>query len=292
METHVGPYHLLRQLGGGGMASTWLAERTSAEGITQRVCLKRMRVDARTDPTWESLFKSEARTIAMLHHANIVSLKEFGAEQGGWWMALDLVEGQDLAAILRARNEAGERLPIEVVVYVAAEVAKALAYAHGRPMPVIHRDVSPSNTLVGLDGTVRITDFGLAKVAHNPRTRTGQMKGKTPYMAPEQLHGDPVDARTDVFGLGVTMFELLCGQRPFDGKTDLATQLNIAQGVRITMGSLRSDVPPALVALVDRMIENRIERRVPSADAVLDALSAFHVPVNVGRSLGRLATLT
>ena len=291
----LGPYRVVSPLGRGGMGETYVGERIAPAGLVQRVCLKRMRADAR-DPSWVRMFQAEARLVAMLAHPNVVSLVDFGVEgEGEWWMALGLVEGADLATVLGDLGRASERLPIELVVMVATEIAKGLAHAHSRRFAdgthagIVHRDLSPGNVMVSVDGAVQITDFGIAKVAHAERTRTGVLKGKAEYMSPEQASAEPLDARSDLFVLGVVMFQMLTGARPFTGATDIATQLNVMGGKRARIHDLAADAPDVLVGIVDRLLQPARDHRYIDARALLDDLGRFHVRPSSTFALGELA---
>ncbi len=289
-----GPYLVTSALGRGGMGETYVGERTGPGGFTQRVCLKRLRADA-GDASWVRMFQTEARLVAMLAHPNVVSLVDFGAEKDEWWMALALVEGVDLRAMLTSAQHAGERLPIELVVLVAIEIAKGLAHAHSRRLPdgapahIVHRDLSPGNVMVSTDGAVLLTDFGIAKVAHGERTRTGVIKGKADYMSPEHASGEVLDGRADLFSLGVVLFELLTGTRPFLGATDIAKTLSAIRGKRARIEQLAPETPGALVAIVDRLLEPTRERRYDDARALLDDLGRFHVRPSLVFALGERA---
>ncbi|WP_437574619.1 serine/threonine-protein kinase [Sorangium sp. So ce887] len=213
MLTRLGPFRLLSRIAKGGMGETFVGERTGATGVVQRVCVKTLLGQELPDPKWIEDFKNEARLVAPMRHPNIVALYDFDQTMGIWWMALELVKGLDVRALISARRASGERLPIEVVVYIAAELAKALSYAHRMrfadtdAIGLIHRDVSPSNILLSTDGAVKLTDFGIAKVQKNVWTQTGHIKGKELYMSPEQAIGDPIDPRSDLFSPGIVLFE-------------------------------------------------------------------------------------
>jgi serine/threonine protein kinase len=292
-----GPYLVTRALGRGGMGETYLGERTGPAGFTHRVCLKRMRVDA-SEPSWVRMFQTEARLVAMLAHPNVVSLVDYGVEKEEWWMALALVEGVDLRAILGSLARARERLPIGLVVLVAIEIAKGLAHAHSRRLPdgtparIVHRDLSPGNVMVSTDGAVLLTDFGIAKVAHAERTRTGLIKGKAEYMSPEHASGEELDGRADLFALGVVMFELITGVRPFQGPTDLASRLNAVQGRRPRLENLAPGTPAALALVVDRLLEPQRERRYDDARQVIEALDPIAAPPSAVFHLGELVRRT
>jgi serine/threonine protein kinase len=292
VDPRFGPFRILAPIGRGGMSDTFLAERDGPAGVVHRICLKRMRRTEADDPKWIAMFQREARIAAQLHHQNIVPLHDFGQENGTWWMSYHLVEGTDLRAIAFDLRQRGEALAIDAIVFIALEIAKALDYAHGRtdargePLGLVHRDVSPGNILVSEDGAVLLTDFGIAKVTQSERTRTGEMKGKAPYMSPEHAHARPLDGRSDLFSLGVVLFELVTKTRPFDGKTWLATQQNAVLGRRCEIRDLAPDTPPWLVAVIDRLLRPDPDLRYGSARALFDELCAQPLRPSAVQQLG------
>jgi serine/threonine protein kinase len=286
-----GPYTCVRRLGAGGMAETFLAVQHGSAGFEQRVCMKFMLAALRNDSTFRQMFLREATIAASLRHANIVGVIDVDDEAG--YIVLELVDGVDLRTLLDAAPN--RRLPAHVVSLVAVELCKALAYAHtrtrrGAPHGIVHRDISPSNVLVSHNGEIKLTDFGVAKamgsVAEPPSTG---IKGKLCYMSPEQTRGETLDGRSDLFSLGVMLFELLAGVRPFDGPTDAQTLLRIEAGKHASLVELAPDVPGGLALVVERMLRRDPDHRYPSADAVIDALARFAAPITTYRELGQLA---
>ncbi|MDX2088282.1 MAG: protein kinase [Kofleriaceae bacterium] len=296
MTDTFGPFRLLARLGRGGMAETFIAERVGPVGFAKRVCLKRILADHGTDAEFVRLFQHEARLAANLDHPNIVTTFDFGEVEGTWWMSLQLVDGVDLRELVVSLRARGETLPREVALYVVREVAQALDYAHtltldGSAAHVVHRDVSPSNVLVSCEGAVKLADFGIAKAATSDlRTQTGIMRGKPSYMAPEQALAKPVDGRADLFALGVVLFELLAGTRPFDvPRNDVATIQNVIGGRRKNLLALAPDVPDAIVALVDGLLDPDLELRTSSAREVTATFQRdIPLPPDVARTLGAL----
>jgi serine/threonine protein kinase len=214
----------------------------------------------------------------------------------GAWMALDLVEGVDLRAILGALAERGERMPLDCALHVVVGLTKALRHAHARRLPdgsvgLVHRDLSPGNVMVSFDGEVMLTDFGLAKVKHGERTRTGHQKGKHEYMSPEQAMSEPLDGRSDLFALGILLYEMLAGERPFDGPTYLATQMRIVKGERRPIREVVRGLPSEVEALVEKLLSVERAARYPSADDVLDAVGRSVPSPLVVLRLGHLAQL-
>jgi len=282
----LGPFELLRRLGAGGMAETFLAVRRGPAGFEQRVCIKRILPAYESDQEFVQSFLDEARTSAALRHANIVQVVDFGLSQadGSHYLALELVDGMDLRALMQ-RDVAFDA---ELVTLIASDLAAALQHAHSEDegrSPVVHRDLSPSNVLISRAGEVKLTDFGIARaIGGSHRTASGVIKGKIPYMPPEYIDGGSFDARGDLFALGVLIYELMHGRRPFDGESELDTLRKIAAGERRAFEAIAS---PALVACVDRLLQRQPADRFADAHALLDALPS--VPVHQVRR--RLAAL-
>ncbi|MET0284743.1 MAG: serine/threonine-protein kinase [Polyangiales bacterium] len=280
----LGPFELLRRLGAGGMAETFVAVRRGPAGFEQRVCIKRILPAYESDQDFVSSFLAEARTSAALRHANVVQVLDFGEHEGSHYLALELIDGLDLRGLLQ-RDAA---LDADLVVLIVSEVAAALGYAHAGDEdhpPVIHRDVSPSNVLISRNGEVKLTDFGIARVVGGSlHTASGVIKGKIPYMPPEYIDGGHFDARGDLFALGVMTFELLHGFRPFDGDSELDTLRKIAAGDR---KPFTASTDGALVRCVERMLAKDPGKRFPDARALLDALPTVHTH----RARQRLAEL-
>jgi eukaryotic-like serine/threonine-protein kinase len=286
-----GPYTCVRRLGVGGMAETFLAVQHGTAGFEQRVCMKFMLASLRNDRTFRQMFLREATIAASLRHANIVGVIDVDEEAG--YIVLELVDGVDLRTLLDAAPS--RRLQPHHVSLIAVELCKALAYAHartrrGQPFGIVHRDISPSNVLVSHYGEIKLTDFGVAKamgsVAEPPSTG---IKGKLCYMSPEQTRGENLDGRSDLFSLGIMLFELLAGVRPFDGPTDAQTLLRIESGKHPSLVELAPEVPGGLALVIERMLRRDPDHRYPSADACIDALARFAAPITTYRELGELA---
>jgi serine/threonine protein kinase len=287
-----GPYELLRRLGSGGMAETFLAVRRGPGGFEQHVCVKRILPSLESDPELVALFMEEARLAAQLRHANITQVVDFGVVAGSHYLALELVDGLDLRALLRALREHGRRLDPPLAVLIAIQLCAALELAHTpeRHRPgVVHRDVSPSNVLVSRAGEVYLTDFGIARaLGSKRRTDSGVIRGKVPYMAAEYALEARFDARSDLFSLGVLLFEALAGQRPFDGVTELDTLSRIKEGRHPSLAALCPAAHPSLVAIVEQLLVPRPEERFQSAAALHEALAHVAPPPTAARQLGEL----
>lgn len=276
-----GPFEPLRRLGAGGMAETFEALRRGPGGFEQRVCIKRILPAFEEDALFVEAFLREARTSAALRHANIVQVLDFGVADGSHYLALELIDGADLRDVLSAAP--GEALSSELTILVALDVAAALAYAHeGAPnrASVVHRDLSPSNVLVSRSGELKLGDFGIAKTAGaQPMTATGIIKGKVPYLPPEYIETGTFDARGDLYALGVMLYEILTGQRPFDGDHDLDTIRRIAAGNRAPLRALRPDVPEQLEQVVEQLLAPDPNARIQSANDLLHLLPMISIPL-------------
>lgn len=259
------------------MGEVFLA-RSQAGG--EPLVVKRILPHLTENPRFLRLFLDETRIASRLIHPNIARIHELGEVDGTWFVAMEHVDGKDLREMLKRTREQGHYLPVEIAVAIAVEVAKGLSHAHaatdsqGRSLHVVHRDVSPHNVLIGRDGSVKLIDFGVAKAANKSvQTGTGILKGKFPYMSPEQANAKPVDPRTDVFALGIVLWEMLCARYLFRGKTDAATLKLVREAQVPVPSSLREDVPEA----VDRVVLTALQRdaadRYPTAEAFREALA-------------------
>ena len=233
-----GRYELLERIGVGGMAEVWRARVAGVGGFEKILVLKKILPAFASNKTFIEMLLAEARLCAVLQHTNIVQTYENGEIDGQFYIAMEYVPGYDLFKVLSRATQVGRRLPVEMCLFIAAEVAKGLAYAHnakdndGRPLNIIHRDVSPSNILISEAGEVKVMDFGVARATLSGQqtegqSRAGVLKGKLGYMSPEQVTGQPFDHRSDVFSLGIILYESMTLKRLFLGRTDLETLVNI-----------------------------------------------------------------
>jgi serine/threonine protein kinase len=249
----------------------------------------------REDEEFVRLFQREARLAAKLRHSNIVGVIDFGEIAGRSYMALELVDGVDLQVLLDA--ESGNRVSPEYVALLGHDLAAALDHAHNPPpgvdssdaegAAIVHRDISPSNVLISRHGEIMLSDFGVAKAVTGTARQQSAVKGKIPYMSPEQLRLEPLDGRADLFGVGVVLFEALCGKRPYSGGHDPATILLILQGDHEPLASLAPGAPPELCAIIDGLIEPERENRPESAAALVELLDPFVPSPRVRRELGK-----
>ena len=281
VEERFGAYRLLEPLGQGGMAVVARAERLGDAGFRKRVALKRILPQYRRDPSLLERFAAEARTGARLDHPNLVQLLDFGLDPEPY-LVLEFVEGVSLGALLARLSERRETLDVAAACFIGAEVALGLDHAHrkkdddGTPLGIVHRDVSPQNVLLGHEGAVKVSDFGLVKAADNVlKTQSGVTIGKLNYMAPEQSAGGDVDARADVFSLGVVLWEMLT-IRPLLPLGDPAALLRaLHAGAFPPPSSVHADVPPELDELVLACLAVDREARTPSAQQVSQDLRAI-----------------
>ena len=276
-----GAYYLLRRLGVGGMAETFEATRVGAGGFEQRVCLKRVLPAFSADPEFVARFRREAVLAGQLRHTNIVGVIDIGEVDSVHYMTLELVDGIDLRSLLK--SSPGERLSPETVALIALDLAHALEHAHGS---LVHRDISPSNVLLSRSGEAKLADFGIAKALDDAKaTASRSARGKVPYMSPEHMRGEAVDGRTDLFSLGVVLFEALAGRRPFDGAHDVETMQKILEGKRIPLEEVAPEAPAELVGIVERLIEIDPALRTPSAAHLIEELGCVSPPPSIRSQL-------
>ncbi len=272
-----GRYTLLKRLGAGGMGEVFLARvGDSADTLV----LKRILPHLTENPRFLRLFLDETRIASRLVHPNIAQIHELGEVDGTWFVAMEHVDGKDLREMLKRTREVGHHVPIEVAVAVGVEIARGLSHAHaatdaqGRSLRVVHRDVSPHNVLIGRNGDVKLIDFGVAKAANKSvQTGTGILKGKFPYMSPEQANAQPVDPRTDVFALGIVLWEMLCAKYLFRGKTDAATLKLVREAQVPVPSTLRDDVPEALDRVLLKALAKSPDERYATAELFREALA-------------------
>ncbi|HZJ53401.1 MAG TPA: serine/threonine-protein kinase, partial [Myxococcaceae bacterium] len=267
--TPVGRYVIRRKLAEGGMAEIFLAQSHGPEGFEKQVVIKRIRSVLADDPSFVQMFIAEARVASKLNHANVVHIFDFDRHEDSYYLAMEYVRGKSLAELHRRARALQRPFTPVLAAQICLEVARGLAYAHrltehGQPLGLVHRDVTPHNVLVSYEGAVKLTDFGIAK-ASNRASTAGMLKGKFAYMAPEQARGESVDPRTDLFALGITLWELLTGARLFDGESDLAVLRAVQEREIVSPSSLSRAVDPALAEVVMTALQRDPARRFQSA---------------------------
>ncbi len=291
---HFGDYELIKRLGVGGMAETFLAVRRGLGGFEQRVCLKRILPSFAGDDDFVQMFLREARISASLHHGHIARVLDFGVATGTHYLTLELIDGVDLRALLVHLRDRGETLDPELALHIAFALADALDFAHavnerGDATGIIHRDVSPANVLLSRSGEVKLADFGIAKAINHPGSiQSRALKGKIPYMAPEYALGRTCSARSDLFSLGVLLYECLAGFRPFDGDHDLQTLDRARHGRREALGRAAPHAPPALVEAIESLLAPDPEDRPANAAGFIASFSTMSPSALARRNLGDL----
>jgi len=276
----IGKYEIVRRLAYGGMAEVLLGRISGADGFVRHVVVKRVLPQHSENSSFIAMFRDEARITAQLFHGNIGQVIEFGEQDGQHYLVLEYVHGPSLSTVLAALKKAGRRLSYAESAYITVETARALDYAHrkrgkdGAPLMVVHRDVSPSNILLSLEGEVKLVDFGIARAraritptAHG----AGVVKGKLSYLSPEALDGR-ADARADLFALGVVAHEMLTGKQLFSGSSEAEVIYKVMAGDIPRPSTVVEDVPPAFDDIVMRLLEREPDKRPARGLEVAEAL--------------------
>ncbi|HEX8939600.1 MAG TPA: protein kinase, partial [Candidatus Limnocylindrales bacterium] len=262
-----GRYRLVELLGEGGMATIYRAHDAQLE---RDVAVKLLRPEYGRDPDFVARFRAEAQNAASLSHPGIVSVFDFGTDPAGPFIVMEYVEGEDLATLLRRNGP----LPPRRAARLTAEVARALEAAHERG--IVHRDVKPSNVLLASDGRVKVVDFGIARALSEAQlTLPGTTLGSVHYFSPEQARGEQATPASDVYALGILLFELLAGRRPWEGDSAASIALARLQGPAPMVSEARAGIPPVLEAIDRKALALEPAARFASAAAMADALDAF-----------------
>jgi serine/threonine protein kinase len=255
-----GPYELLDRVAIGGMAEVFKAKRSGVFGFEKIVAVKRILPHLSDNQEFVDMFVNEAKMVAGLTHPNIVQIFDLGRIETSYYIAMEYVHGHDLRTILRRAKERGLRMPMDLASRIASLVCSALEYAHrkkddrGRPMEIVHRDVSPQNILISFEGEVKLTDFGIAKAATKASTTDrGALRGKLLYMSPEQAWGRAMDRRSDLFSLGLVLYEIVTDQRPFVGGGG-ASEMSILETVRQCRIAPPRDANPRIPEELERLL--------------------------------------
>ncbi|HWE31177.1 MAG TPA: protein kinase [Polyangia bacterium] len=276
-----GKYALQRKLAEGGMAEVFLAKQTGMEGFEKLVVVKRILPQLCSDDSFVKMFLNEARVAARLNHPNVVQIFDLGKLGDQYFIAMEYVHGEDLRAVIREATDADNRPPIGLVCRIIADMLGGLHYAHtrvgadGKPLGLVHRDVSPQNVLVTYEGSVKLVDFGIAKATRAidaAQTQAGLLKGKYAYMSPEQARGQPVDARSDVFCVGVLLWELATWQRLFKRPTEMSTLMAVAEEPIRAPSTVEPSLPPDLDRLIVKALARTPDQRFASAQELRAAL--------------------
>jgi serine/threonine-protein kinase len=275
-------YRVIERLESGGMAEVFRAESEGLQGFRKQVAIKRVLPHLSSKKKFISMFLDEARLSAQLSHSNCVQVFDIGVGDSAFFIVMEFVDGANLKAIIEHLKKTGRDFPVEAAVYLALEICKGLAYAHeltdtnGVPLHIVHRDMSPPNVLVTKHGEVKIVDFGLAKAnSQLEKSEPGIIKGKFSYLSPEAAMGQDVDARTDIFAVGIILWELLAGQRLFLGETDFQTVKKVQASVVPAISQINKKVPNELERVIARALAREPAQRFPTARALGQELSKF-----------------
>src|SRR3990170_2643835 len=257
-DDRFGPYQLIDRVAIGGMAEVFKAKRAGVEGFEKIVAVKRILPHLSENKEFLDMFVDEAKMVAGLAHPNIVQIFDLGRIEKSYYIAMEYIHGRDLRTIMRRAREKGLRMPLDLSLRVVGQVCAALEYAHrkkderGQPMQIVHRDVSPQNILISFEGDVKLVDFGIAKAATKAsNTDRGALRGKLLYMSPEQAWGRPIDRRSDVFSLGIVLYEMLTETKPFVGA---GTEVSILELVRQCVITPAREINPRVPEPLDRVI--------------------------------------
>ena len=274
-------YLLLKKIGTGGMAELFKAKKVGIEGFERVLAIKRILPHLSSDEEFVDMFIAEGKLAALLNHKNIVQIYDFGKVDESYYIAMEYVAGKDLRTIFNKCRSDNIPVPLPVALYVCREVASGLDSAHnqkdpnGRSLNLIHRDISPQNILISYDGEVKVVDFGIAKAGTSSKTTTGVLKGKLSYMSPEQAWGKALDHRSDLFSLGVCLYEMLSGERLFKGETEIGTLEKVREARIETLPSaLNAEVTPSIESKILKSLAKDASQRYQKASDMEQDFSA------------------
>jgi serine/threonine-protein kinase len=273
-------YRVIEKLASGGMAEVFRAESAGLEGFKKQVAIKRVLPHLSEKKKFISMFLDEARLSAHLSHSNCVQVFDIGVGDNAYFIVMEYVDGADLKAVLETLKKQGRELAVEEAVFIAIKICEGLCYAHeltdheGRPFAVVHRDVSPPNVLMTKHGEIKIVDFGLAKASSQlEKSEPGIIKGKFSYLSPEAALGKDVDHRTDIFAVGIILWEMIAGRRLFLGDTDFATVKLVQQASVPPLSKINAQVTPDLDRIVAKSLARDPAQRYQSARDLAVALN-------------------
>jgi serine/threonine protein kinase len=272
VSTKFGKYTLIDRIAVGGMAEIFLARQAGLEGFEKTIVIKRIRPHLSKQASFVKMFLNEAKLAAQLNHPNIVQIYDLGKIGESYFIAMEYIFGRDMRRIIPKADSLGIPFPMVYALKIASSVCEGLYYAHqkvdlyGNPLNIVHRDVTPENIFVSFDGTVKVLDFGIAKAANQiEQTRAGEIKGKLSYMSPEQCMGKMLDCRSDLFSLGVVLYEWLTGFKLFTGDSEVAILKSITEGKIYAPSYFKADIPEAVESILMKALEKDREQRYQTA---------------------------
>jgi serine/threonine protein kinase len=277
-----GKYILLERINVGGMAEVFLAKAYGGEGFERLLAIKKILPTMVEDDEFITMFLDEAKISVQLNHPNVVQIHELGMQEEQYYIAMDYVAGRDLRTLLERYRRRKETMPLQQAAYLAKCMAEGLDYAHkkkdarGMDLNIVHRDVSPQNILVSYEGEVKIIDFGIAKAANRAqKTQAGILKGKFGYMSPEQVRGLPIDRRSDIFALGVVMYEMMTGEKLFQGESDFSTLEKVRNAEVPSPRKFNTGMPPGLEKVLYKVLAREVEDRYQWGSELAEDLTPF-----------------
>lgn len=280
--TPFGQYRLLEKVAIGGMAELFKAKQVGLEGFQRIVAVKRILPHLASNSDFVTMFIDEAKLAAQLNHPNIVHIYDLGKADDSYFIAMEFVEGRDLRSIMKEAENLGKTIPLPAAIFIAKKICSALHYAHtakdadGKPMRLVHRDVSPQNIIISTSGEVKLVDFGIAKAASKAsHTQSGALKGKLLYMSPEQAWGKTIDGRSDIFSLGVVLFEMLTGKKLFYGDSEMSILERVREAKLPDFGEFSDKIPPQLEKIIRKALEKDPDRRYRDGRSLEGELDKF-----------------
>jgi serine/threonine-protein kinase len=276
-------YRITERVAAGGMAEVFRGVAESMQGFRKNIAIKRILPNLTKNKKFVAMFLDEARLSLSLQHANIVQVFDIGHTEDTYFIVMEYVDGVDLKALTEWRRRIGRRIPVAHTLYLVMEICKGLSYAHemlnpetGKPLGIVHRDISPPNVLISKQGEVKVVDFGLAKATSQIETTDpGVVKGKMSYLSPEAARGEEVDNRADIFAVGILLYEMLTGKRLFYGETDYQT-VELVRNAKIPpLKAQNPQVEPELEDIVRKALARRADDRYRSATDLQDALAHY-----------------
>src|SRR6185436_2125837 len=286
-------YHLVNKIAHGGMAEIYLALQIGAEGFSKQVVLKRILPALAADQQFVRMLVDEAHIASTLNHGNLVQVLDLGKAGDEYFLVLEYVDGWSLEQVRRRATKAKMKFPLPLALHITSALCRGLAYVHtrkrdGRPLGIVHRDVSPQNVLISKEGEVKLADFGIAKaVGRREKSVTGVIKGKFAYMSPEQSIGAELDARSDLFSVGTVLYILTTAKKPFDGEADLDVLMQVRKGRFEKPSELVKDLNPDVEKFIVRALRTDRSKRWQSAEQMADKLDG--ILVKLGQTAGPTA---